>query len=190
MRCFFIHKSTGFTLIELMIVVAIIGILAAVAIPGFGRYMRDSKKSEASGMLRAVSDGAVAYYSTEHVFDNLGLDIRKDFFPGCEDSGEPSPCDNVSVYSGERGIAQRISPLDENIHLDEVPWTRLNLTLKQPFLYVLFYTSDPTPASSSFSSRAVGWLEGEDDSILQISGSSESGRMTVGTIVTVKDGND
>ena len=154
------------------------------------RIQVSSKKSEAAGMLRAVSDGAIAYYSKEHIFDNLGLDIRKDFFPGCEDSGEPSPCDNVSVYSGERGIAQRISPLDENIHLDEVPWTRLNLTLKQPFLYVLFYTSDPTPASSSFSSRAVGWLEGEDDSILQISGSSESGRMTVGTIVTVKDGND
>lgn len=181
----------GFTLLELMIVVAIIGILAAVAVPGYGRYMRESKKSEAIGMLRGVSDGAVAYYNTEHVFDSLGMVIRKDFFPGCEASGEPVPCDGLSIYSGERTIGMRISPSDENLHLTEMPWVRLNVKIYKPFLYVLSYTSDPTPNASSFSSQALASLDEDDDSILQISGSSGSGgSYRVGSIVTIKDGND
>jgi type IV pilus assembly protein PilA len=46
----------GFTLIELMIVVAIIGILAAVAIPAFMDYMKKSKKTEAPLQLKNITD--------------------------------------------------------------------------------------------------------------------------------------
>ena len=118
--------------------------------------------------------------------------IRKDFFPGCESSGDPSACSDAAMYTGERVIAQRISPHDENVHLGEVPWIRLNLTIKQPFIYTLYYTSDPTPAASSFTVRAVASLDADDDSILQISGSSSNNAtgMTIGTIVTIKDGAD
>lgn len=44
----------GFTLIELMIVVAIIGILAAIAIPNFVRFQAKSKQSEAKANLKAI----------------------------------------------------------------------------------------------------------------------------------------
>jgi type IV pilus assembly protein PilA len=52
----------GFTLIELMIVVAIIGILAAIAIPNFLKFQAKSKQSEAKSNLGAVFTGEVAFF--------------------------------------------------------------------------------------------------------------------------------
>ena len=51
----------GFTLIELMIVVAIIGILAAIAIPNFLTYQMKSRQSEAKTNLQAIKTSEVAF---------------------------------------------------------------------------------------------------------------------------------
>ena len=53
-------NTRGFTLIEMMIVVAIMGLLAAIAIPAFTKYIRRSKTSEAVMNLRKLFDGSVA----------------------------------------------------------------------------------------------------------------------------------
>jgi type IV pilus assembly protein PilA len=61
-------KQTGFTLIELMIVVAIIGILAAVAIPAFMEYMKKSKSSEASLNLNKIGKNLKTEFQTSSSF--------------------------------------------------------------------------------------------------------------------------
>jgi prepilin-type N-terminal cleavage/methylation domain-containing protein len=53
----------GFTLIELMIVVAIIGILAAIAIPKFAELITKSKESAVKGSLGSVRGAMTIYYS-------------------------------------------------------------------------------------------------------------------------------
>ncbi len=57
-----LKDSKGFTLIELMIVVAIIGILAAVAVPAFMKYMKRARTTEAAPNLKKIFDGAKSYY--------------------------------------------------------------------------------------------------------------------------------
>jgi type IV pilus assembly protein PilA len=56
-----LRKQEGFTLIELMIVVAIIGILAAIAIPNFLQYQMKSRQSEAKTNLQAIKTSEVSF---------------------------------------------------------------------------------------------------------------------------------
>jgi type IV pilus assembly protein PilE len=57
------RSGDGFTLIEVMIVVAIIGILAMIALPSYQEYIRRSKRAEAEGILMEAAQYMQRYYS-------------------------------------------------------------------------------------------------------------------------------
>jgi type IV pilus assembly protein PilA len=73
-----LNNESGFTLVELMIVVAIIGVLSAVAVPNFKKYQAKAKTSEAKVQLAAAYTALQAFYGDfgiyAHCLGYMGYD--------------------------------------------------------------------------------------------------------------------
>ena len=77
----FLSNEDGFTLIELMVVVAIIGVLSAIAVPNFKKYQAKAKQSEAKIQLAAVYSTEIAAQADYDAFGTCLVDLGYDQAP-------------------------------------------------------------------------------------------------------------
>ncbi len=136
----------GFTLIELMIVVAILGILAAVAIPAFLKYIKRSKTSEAEMNIRKMYDSSVSYFSTEYS-SSAGAIIS----PRFPSTAGPTP---LLANIGSNKVQTDFTGASAT-------WVSLNFGLTDPHYYAYQYNSAGTENASQFTASAFGDLDND-----------------------------
>lgn len=152
-----------------MMAPAVIGVLAAVAIPAFMKYTRRSKTVEATMNIRKLYDSAVVYYESEHA-DANGLLLPRQFPPSTDWTPAESPC----KYPGQK------YPVRADIwHLPT--WEALNFAIDDPSYYSYKFESSGTGEGASFTASARGDLDCDGVySLFQRVGFIQNGNVTGG----------
>lgn len=150
------RTAKGFTLIELMIVVAILAILSVVAVPAFIKYMRKAKTSEAIDMLDKIYKGGSDYYATPRVEQNTASKLDCQF----PDSQGLTPVSG-SCCAGKGADNNNDDRCDSNPEVwTEPAWSALKfqITEEHYFLYS-FYNNGKTEDEAQFTANAHADLD-------------------------------
>jgi type IV pilus assembly protein PilA len=155
------QAKRGFTLIELMIVVAIIGILAAVAIPAFMDYMKRSKKTEASLQLNKIGKNSKRAYMENSTYVT-GAAAKM-----------PAPVVTGKGCCGSAGKSPNHCAANPAGFTGDPVWTALEFEIDEDTLFYYSYTGTAT----TYTAIAVGDLDCDGTEITySLTGTADKGQ--------------
>jgi type IV pilus assembly protein PilA len=143
-------KSRGFTLIELMVVVAIIGVLAVLAIFGVTRYLKTSKTAEATNNVGAIAKNASESLTREMMPGTYGAPATSTAVGHCicGTAANTVPAAITSVMSKKYTSDPKFGGADWGAGSTTVGWQCLKFSVDQPQYYMYSYTESSGSCTS------------------------------------------
>ena len=151
-------NSKGFTLIELMIVVAILAILAVVAVPAFIKYMRRAKTTEAIDELDKVYKGAAFYY-TKPMIDATGDKIMCQFPAPASVTPTKGTCCSSNSLGGPDANNNDRCDADPVAWTDNDVWAALSFQMNDEHYFVYAFDSTGTLDAAKMTASAHADLD-------------------------------